>query len=32
MSGVTLMKTDGGDKVISATLLDPSQQEEAVEA
>ena len=27
-----LMKTDGGDKVTSASLLDPSQQEETVEA
>jgi DNA gyrase/topoisomerase IV subunit A len=30
--GVRLMKTDGGDQVTSASLLDPSQQEEAVEA
>jgi DNA gyrase subunit A len=30
--GVRLMKTDGGDKVTSASLLDPSQQEETVEA
>ena len=30
--GVRLIKTDGGDKVTSASLLDPSQQEEAVEA
>ena len=27
-----LMKTDGGDKVTSASLLDPTAQEAAVEA
>jgi hypothetical protein len=31
-AGVRLIKTDGGDKVTSASLLDPSQQEETVEA
>jgi DNA gyrase subunit A len=30
--GVRLMKTDNGDKVTSASLLDPSTQEAAVEA
>src|ERR671933_1258562 len=30
--GVRLMKTDGGDKVTSASLLDPSTQAETVEA
>jgi DNA gyrase subunit A len=30
-SGVRLIKTDGGDKVTSASLLDPAQEEETAE-